>query len=262
MNINQAKAAAGIDRRTLATRANLGSMMAQVKAGIVAARRAGDDSRAARLSEAKQVFKERMGRNQNRCENCGNPIAPGATHCRLHARPRALPGAEPPNGQWVNSHGNLVTDPKNQTSVGRSKRVSDAPAGGALAYLGLFTAPIQKVMAKWRERISEGLAEQYFFAVAMAVVSRQTALKLPPCVPVEHWRAVWELGMAISEVCEDASKPTSWLLRLSSFLHARVNGSVPSWEQVRKEIKRQGGPVFSIASIKNAAKRMRILTPR
>ena len=82
MKINQAKAVAGIKYR-VANRDEHAQAERDCVKLITAARRAGDDTRAAELSEAKALFQKRA-RTRNNCAVCGVTIARGATHCGIH----------------------------------------------------------------------------------------------------------------------------------------------------------------------------------
>lgn len=55
----------------------------EIKWEIVAARRAGDDERAALLSAEKERVKKKVS---NRCLECGVAIQPDGKRCMMHAR--------------------------------------------------------------------------------------------------------------------------------------------------------------------------------
>jgi hypothetical protein len=252
VKLSQAKAIAGITA-SISGRAGLEAAMKRIKSLIVEARKAGDDARAAKLSEAKEYFRRRLT-GHNSCQTCGKPIGASATYCQLHSRPAVLPAHEAVAGRtWINSHGNLITDPPNSPKSPMSKPAS--PKGGSLARLGYYTPAVQKAVAKWAPIVGGELLDGYFRATAKSVVlGEQLAL---PFVPQSHWPAIWALGKALSAVYDRTSKAPAWLLRLP--LGALKNGEAHSWNDLRGEIKRRGGRRFSRAEIVGAATRMRLL---
>lgn len=252
MNISQAKAVAGISKkRSVFGRKNLLAAIEQCKRGIIAAhpdRTGGNTSRAAELSEAQQVFKERLRGNRCQVSGCGQPISASATHCRMHSRAKASP--LPKDFKPA-----LRTKPGPRANS--NQRVDVAPVGGPEAKLGYYTDAVQKVVKRWQKTIPDNYLRSYFLAVGNAVVFRETSLNLP-FVPVSYWPAIWELGAAVSKVIGDQTKPASWILRHPGGM---INGKQDSWGSVRDQIIKQGGPQFSCARLAQAWKRMKLTTP-
>lgn len=245
MNLNQAKKAAGIaPHETIAGREALEAAMCRCVAGIVEARRKGNDTRAAELSEAKEVFRRRIRRNT--CPVCGVVIGNGSTHCQVHQRAAAK--ALPPTGPETKP------EPKGNSNA----RTPVAPVGGALAHLGFYTAPVKAVVAKWQPTLGAAMVKRYFTPLAMAVVFRNNHVELP-FVGHQHWQAVFELGAAIASVMNDTSKPQAWLLSLAD---CATNGRYKSWQEIRDDIAKQGGPTFTTEQLAQADKRMGLATPR
>jgi hypothetical protein len=237
VNINQAKALARI-RASVLGRKSLEAAAAHCKAGIVAARKAGDDGRAAELSEARQVFKKRL--QGNNCQQCGKPIADGASNCRFHQRVKALPGpcqtpAKGQRGKW---------------------RVDASPDGGAIARWGYYSPSVRKVIQRW-QRLGDGLPERYFVAAWKMVTWNEWPVLF---IPEAHWPAVLEIGLAICKMRSDHKRPACWLLRLCNGV--MVNGEWPSWPDVQAEIIRKGGPDFAISQLKQASRELRLTTPK
>lgn len=246
MNITQAKALAGIQANLSGKAAYQGAMQATVKQ-IALARKAGDDTRAAELSQAKQVFKKRALRNT--CEICGQVISNKATLCMICARKssKALPGP-------LASVQAAIKAPRPNNNA----RVAVAPEGGPLARLGYYCKPVQAVLSKWRSSIKPEALDKYFFSVAMPVIFRETKSRLPGFIPPQHWPVVFELGNAICAVFNDTSKPEAWLLRQND---VATNGQFDSWQQIADDITRLGGPRFQPGNLRQAARRIKLITP-
>ena len=243
MNINKAKKVAGI-RFSITSRANLARAASHCKSEIIAARRAGDDTRAAELSEAKEVFKRRT-RARNTCAICGTTIARGATYCQIHYRPQniaigAPAGMNPQPLQTERRKGN------------GNARV--APTIDPFAPLGYYSAPVQKIVAKWRDTIGDEMLQRYFSAVAMAVVLKNCKLELPTFVPWQHWQAVFEIGATIAKVCADKSKAEAWILGGE----CAKDGSYESLQEIRAKIIKQGGKSFSVGALAAAFHRLKL----
>lgn len=246
MNITKAKALAGIQENLSGKAAYQGAMQATVKQ-IALARKAGNDGRAAELSQAKQFFKKRALRNT--CEICGQVISSKATHCPICARKSAKALSGP-----LATVQAAVKAPR----ANNNARVAVAPEGGPLARLGYYCKPVQAVLSKWSSNLKPETLDQYFFSVAMPVVFRETKSRLPDFIPPQHWPVVFELGIAICAVFNDTSKPEAWLLRQND---VATNGQFESWQQIAEDITRQGGPRFTPANLKQSARRIRLTTP-
>jgi hypothetical protein len=243
MKTNQAKAIAGI-KYNLTTRKDYIRAERDCVKLIIAARKAREDIRAAELSEAKEVFKKRT-RARSNCAICGTTIARGATHCRIHSRPQnkviaAPAGMNPQPLQTERRKGN------------GNARV--APIIDPFAPLGYYSAPVQKIVAKWRDTIGDEMLQRYFSAVAMAVVLKNCKLELPPIVPVDHWQAVFEIGAAIAKVCADKRKAEAWILGGE----CAVNHRYESLSEIRAKIIKQGGKPFSVGALAAAFHRLKL----
>ena len=248
MKTNQAKTVAGI-KYNLTTREDYARAERDCVKLIVSARKTGDDARAAELSEAKALFQKRT-RAHNRCGVCGDTIARGATHCRIHSRPQskmiaALGGFNPPAGRKGEGNGNAFGNKGNARPI---------LTGDPCATLGYFAAPIQKIIAKWRGIISEDLLKQYFSDVALPIIRRDIRLKLRLAISPDHWQAVYELGAEIAKFRANKRRPHAWLLGDE----AATNGRLDSWNQVRARIIKQGGPTFTIAALKGASHALKL----
>jgi len=226
MKTTQAKAIVGI-RFNITSPADVDRALLQCKKEIIAARKAGDDPHAAELSQAKEFFKQRT-RPRNTCAVCGVTIARGAAHCRAHRASRTA----------------------------RGTRV--AIPGDPFAPLGYYSAPVQKIVAKWRDTIGEEMLQRYFSAVATAVVLKNCELELPQIVPVQHWQAVFELGAAIATVCADKRKAEAWILGGE----VATNGSFESLSEIRARIVKQGGKSFSGGALAAAFHRLKLSTTK
>jgi len=253
MNISSAKALLGI-RGRVADRAALEAAVQLCKARIVAARRASDDSLAATLSEAREVFRQRLiGRG--RCEVCSATISSSARRCRLHQRSRraALPG--PPKAKPLPREYRAIEKALRQRNS--NARVDVAPTGGPLARLGFHTPPVQKVLSRWAGQVRMDMLERYFDAVATAVVHRETSLSMERVAP-QLWPLVFELGLAVAQVFNDTRSPRAWLMRETGTM---TNGSHSSWLEIVNRIKKEGGPRFTAGHLAKIAGGMKLTTP-
>ena len=194
------------------------------------------------IMAARDFFKAKMPHG---CLVCGETISRGATHCRIHQRTTALPPAD-------------GSQPVLQSKGNGNARVS--VVGDPHALLGYYTAPVQKVVSKWREEIREPMLQRYFESVASAVVFRDSSMQLPFVAP-QHWQAVFELGRAICNVLANIRTPHGWLLKLSG-IHVATNGRFPSTAEISQQIIDAGGKSFKSGNIAQALKGMKLTTPR
>lgn len=241
MKTNQAKAVAGIKFK-LTTREDYARAERDCLKLIISARKAGDDNRAAELSEAKSFFQKRT-RTRNRCAVCGDTIARGATHCRIHSRQQnkliaAPAGIKPTERRKDNGNARLAIPRDN------------------LAPLGFYAAPVQKVVSKWRDEIGEQWIEHYFMKAAHAAIYRTPDFGSLAILTRRQLAAFYAIGTAILEVCEDKSKPAAWILGGE----CEINGRAASLSEIRAKIIRQGGKAFSEKSLATAFHRLK-LTP-
>jgi hypothetical protein len=247
MKTNQAKAVAGI-KFNLATRADYERAERDCVKLIILARKAGDDTRAAELSEAKALFQKRA-RSRSSCAVCGVIIARGATHCRIHSRPKQNKIAAPADWQ---------PEPKTKIADNNNARVAMGfPKGGQLARLGYFTTPVKKIVAKWRDEIGEETLKQYFVIVAKPLFSGVHLLanrEKPP----RHWQAIYELGATIAALYNDNTSVESWLLKQPAIL---VGKPTTSWAETIDNIENRRGPRFTANQLALASKRMLLNTP-
>lgn len=247
MNINQAKAIAGIPKsQSVSGRQRLLAAIEHCKRGIIAAhpdRTGGNTSRAAELSEAQQFFKDRL--RGNRCEVCGERITATAKRCRLHIKRRALPG---PEGQ----------QPARQKP---SRRIDVSPEGGWIARYGFYSRPVQAVVRKWSSNVSRGRIEHYFATIAETMLHRHKPMALAfGYVGPNDWGCVFELGQALDDVLQDKSKAESWLIRIP--IQVATNGAQAEWHELAALIRGKGGPQFKANTITQTARRLRMLTPK
>lgn len=243
MKTNQAKAIAGI-KYNLTTRKDYIRAERDCVKLIIAARKAGKDIRAAELSEAKAFFQKRA-RARSTCAVCGATISRGATHCRIHSRPQSkLIGAP------------AELSPTEKCKGNGNARV--APIIDPLAPIGYYSAPVQKIVAKWRDTIGDEMLQRYFSAVAIAVVFKNCKLELPPLVPWQHWQAVFEIGATIAKVCADKSKADAWILGGE----VATNGRYESLQEIRAKIIKQGGKPFSVGALAAAFHRLKLATSK
>lgn len=143
-----------------------------------------------------------------------------------------------------------------------NRRIDVAPAGGAVAQLGLYTAEVQEVVANWQHRIPADVLEHYFVTVALPLVHRDY-LSLPlPRIPKRHWGFLFQVGGALVNVLEAESKPESWLIRMNHTGEDQGHGiEWEKWPSVAWSIKESGGPAFKPTRLAKAAERLRLLTP-
>ena len=214
---------------------------------IATARRAGNDNRAAELSEAKSFFQKRA-RGGNTCAICGVTIARGAIHCRIHSRAKknviaAPAGLDQTQSEWrkisPNARVSIVTNP--------------------LALSGYYTMPVERVVAKWRDKISEEKLKAYFVSVWPLARQRGTFLNIKNVDP-QHWPVVFELGLAACSIYSNKAKLPSWLLTLP--IHTGPNYILPTHQAISLMIRRQGGKSFTAAAISKTLGRMKLATPR
>jgi hypothetical protein len=243
MNINQAKAVAGIHYRTR-SRADFERASLDCKKEIIAARRAGDDTRAALLSEAKEFFKK-LARAKNICAVCGVPVSRGAAHCRIHQR----------QNKAIASPDGLKPQPMESEKRNGNARVA---SDDHLASLGYYAAPIKKVVARWRDIIGNDELEHYFFTVAMTLFYGRMSLKFDLQVSPDHWPAIFELGTAIVKLRANKRTPHAWLLNES----APLNGKHKSWEEIRAGIIKRGGPAFAEGTLRKASHCLKLSTSK
>jgi len=247
MNISQAKAVAAIPYR-LRSRADFERAELDCKSKIIAARRANDADRAAALSEAKEFFKRRA-RAYNTCPKCGATIARGAAHCRICSRGQIKAIASPVG---------IESQPTKPEKRNGNARVFIP--GNELAALGYYSKTVQKVLARWRGKISEETLDGYFSAVATSVILNRNFLELQrtiPPKPQSHWLAVFELGAAVVKVL-DKGRPHAWLLGGEVV----VNGQLQDWEAVRAKIKKNNGPDFSARHLSKVAHELKLSVPK
>lgn len=233
MNINQAKAIAGINY-SVTGKAELSRAVLDCKNGIIAARRASNDTRAAQLSEAQAIFKKRA-KAKSVCLECGATISRGAMRCRIHSRSLNKAIAAP--------LGLKPTEKRKGNGNARVDAISDP-----LALLGYYTPAVQKVVSKWRGIIGDYTVERCFVSVARAVLDHYP-LELPPVLTTEIWQAVFELGAAIAGVCQDKKKIEAWILGKA------VEGS---YKDIQKSIIHQGGRRFETGAIAKRFKDLRL----
>jgi hypothetical protein len=256
VNIQEAKRVAGIHFE-LTGPSGFKKAEKHCKAVIVQIHRTSGekDPRLNALSEAWQVFKKRT--RAPRCEVCGRRISADAVRCRQHVKRLKRLAIGEGKREWTNTHGNLVIDPAPEANPKKPRgqpRDGSNPTGGDLARLGYYTPEVQNVVKKWAAIINDPeRLENYFRSVASTVVCRLHTLARLPAVPTSHWQAVFELGAAIAAVSNNPSAPAAWLLQRQG---RKVNGRYRSWAEIRAET----GNRFTLAEIKNKAKRMRLMT--
>ncbi|HXB59996.1 MAG TPA: hypothetical protein VNU95_10545 [Candidatus Acidoferrales bacterium] len=247
MNINQAKAVAGI-QHNVTDRNELERALERCISEIIAARKANNDIRAAELSEAKEVFRRRL-RSVNTCGVCGKTISRGATHCRIHrfgAKPKALPvlpGWQP--------------ESKPQLKGNSNGRIAMFPRGGLPAMLGYYSRPVKKVVAKWCDEIPEEILKRYLELVAFPLFYQRN-VQINETRP-RHLQAIYELGVAITTLYNNNASPESWLLKQPGIF---IGSPCQPWAEVIAYIKKSAGPTFTENILKQTAKRMMLLTPR
>lgn len=139
-----------------------------------------------------------------------------------------------------------------------NQRIDVAPEGGALARLGFYASPVQKVVYRWRDRLRAEWLEGYFAEIATAVSCKNHRMELKVAVP-SHWLCVAELFAAVTKVFSDKTKPAYWLLTLP--ICVSTDGDFDKWPAVRQTIIENGGTKFSTEVLSQAAKRLKLLTP-
>jgi len=251
MNMVQAKAVAGINAgEIISSREKLES--AAKRCIKLAAKYHPDKNQS---PEAKSKFLELIGardffysRISNSCSVCGVTITRNAIHCRIHSRARknviaAPTGLDQTQSEWrkipPNARVSIVTDP--------------------LALSGYFTMPVERVVAKWRDKISEEKLKAYFVSVWPLARFRGTFLNIKNVDP-QHWPAVFELGLAACSIYSNKAKLPAWLLTLP--IHTGPNYILPTHRAISLMIRRQGGKSFTAAAISKTLERMKLATPR
>ena len=239
MKTNQAKAIAGI-KYNLTTRADYARAERDCVEQIKAARKAGNDNRAAELSAAKSVFQKRA-RGANSCAACGVTIARGATHCRIHSRQQHKTLAAPAELK--------ATEKRKGNGNARVAVPKDN-----LAPIGFYAAPVQKVINKWRGEIGNEWLEHFFIKAAHAAIFNYHDFGSLRILYRRQLKAFFELGAAIVEVCERKDRPDAWLIGGETMTNHRFD----SWDEVRARIVKQGGKTFTTGQLAAAAKRLRL----
>jgi len=247
MKISQAKAIAGI-QYTLKTRSDYAHAEKVCVNLIAAARKTGDDNRAAELSEAKSIFQKRA-RGGTRCAVCSVTIARGATHCVIHGRQQKKMITAPIEWQ---------PESKPKRKGNNNERIALFPKGGHLATLGYYSTPVQKIVTKWRGQIAEDVLKHYFGIVAMPLHYPGIHLHANNEKPRYHWRAIYELGTAIGSLLDNPHSPEAWLLNQPQLVIGKPS---TSWNETIQNIVKQGGRRFTENQLKQAAKKMKLLTP-
>jgi len=163
MKTNQAKAIAGI-KYNLTTRKDFADAEHHCVKLIVSARKEGNDARAAELSAAKSVFQKRARAitARNTCAVCGVTIARGATHCRIHQRNMKAMALPPASGSDQKIKDRI-------TPRRKFKRPSDP-----LALLGYYATPVQKIVKRWRNKISDDIFKANIESLMIACVYSAT----------------------------------------------------------------------------------------
>lgn len=246
MNLNQAKAVAGIrSSESIAGRDAIERAIKQCVKAIVVARKAGDDSLAASLSEAKEVFRKRLGRNG--CAVCGVAISPKATHCQLHAKRKQI-------GNKVNP---VLQKAARQNS---NARIDVAPVGGIKATLGFYSSEVQDVLKKWEgSKLRSEWIEDVFMRVAKPIRFRKSEMEIK--IPYyQLWRFAADLMVAVTNVFTNKTRPEYWLLSLS--ISVAQNGKYPSFDEIRETVIKNAGPAFSTAQLRTAYSRLKLATPK
>jgi hypothetical protein len=133
-------------------------------------------------------------------------------------------------------------------SQNNNARVHWEPKGGPLAEIGFYCAPVQKIVRKWEKTIGVEVLGDYFMQVACPVIASyrgNSELKLPMQFQNHnHWKAIFELGQAITKIMDEKSKPERWLLFLPEVTVGSSDG-FRSWLQISEQIVRWGGPRFT-----------------
>jgi hypothetical protein len=184
MNVNQAKSIAGI-KYSIKTREDYARAERDCVKLIIAARKSGDENRAAELGGAKSIFQKRS-RTKKRCAVCGETIARGATHCRIHARQQ--------NSKLISLP---VETPKAKLKRNNNARVYIKPSGGLLAEIGFYSNEVVDVFEKWAKTIHPDTLKSYYIQVACPVIQSHRGdaeLRLPVKTENSDCRVVFKTG--------------------------------------------------------------------
>lgn len=295
MNIQKAKSVARIPAHVSVTgRVGAERALAYCKSEIVSARKSGDDARAAAVSEAKEFFKKRAG-SRNRCATCWAVINRGATHCAICATIRSrkiLPPLDStpaqrkkasrrvdvsPEGGWLARYG-FYAGPVQKVLRKWTGKVSQSRIREYFTTIAepMVFRPATATLCEENSAVSNTppLAEPEpndpdFLTKHHAVwIQRRNALLRTrrgftlrfPYVGPKDWSCIFELGQALDEVLQDKSKPESWLIRFPIWV--ATDGKQDDWPEVAAQIRQRGGPAFKVNTITQAARRLRMLTPR
>lgn len=215
MKTSQAKAIAGI-RYKVATREEHARAERDCVAQIVVARNAGNDTRAAELSEAKTFFQKRA-RAQNNCSVCGVTISRGAMRCRIHQRSaKALPPPSDQQASDVRRYPNRVGNsyqPKIKKQLNPRKVWNPRDP---LALLGYHATPVQKVVRRWRPKIGEDIFDANIESLMITCVC---SVMLQDSRKPFHYQKKFALEVALAvEKVRDAwrgkihNKQLGWML--------------------------------------------------
>jgi hypothetical protein len=144
------------------------------------------------------------------------------------------------------------------------KRQKQKPAkkirmNATVAGLGFYTAPVQKAVSRWRGCLWDDEIEHLFFTAAM--LYSHDGFWPDSGIPCDaRWPLFWDLLQAAKEIYTDKTSPVYWLLK--SGFSVAVNCRFDDWGTLALQIeKKWHGPAFQADALKQAAKRMKILTP-
>lgn len=246
MNINQAKAVAGITYAVNNREANSRAEKDCVKL-IVLARKSGDDKRSAELSEAKSLFQKRA-RGGNHCAVCGVTIARGAQRCRIHSKSKAKMISSP-----------HVFSAKIRKGNGNA-RVDVAPAGGLIARYGFYAPSVQKVLKIWKRSVEKELLQRYFISIASGILDKQRVIDFG-IVDYCDLPCAFEIAAEFGRLLADKTKPDYWFLTKGHWLQVSDGCGWMGWGEISEKIHQSGGPKFKISALSKRAEILRILTP-
>jgi len=122
-----------------------------------------------------------------------------------------------------------------------------------VAECGWYTAPVQRVVKRWRGRVREDLLQGYFFDVAFALRDRSREFNV---AERSHWPAVFEFGLAMDKVLCDRERPAYWLLTLP--VNVATNSELEPWGELSARIVKNGGPHFDPRTLRKTAERLKI----
>ena len=126
----------------------------------------------------------------------------------------------------------------------------------ALATVGYYASPVQKVVKRWANEIGSHWCEHYAPSAYLSTMPGHSKIEIQ--LEAEgHRGCVLELLSAMHKVQTEREKPTPWLLDLSTGGES-ADYTPYSFADIQKKIVQRGGPKFAQNTLAQAAWALRL----